>query len=72
MQPVIAHKGKRAYRCCVRGKEAHSALTPQGVNAIEYAARLVAYIRHIADRMRDCETARPRLRRAVHDAADRA
>jgi acetylornithine deacetylase len=56
MQPVIAHKGKRAYKCCFRGREAHSALTPQGVNAIEYAARLVVYIRHMADRMRDCET----------------
>jgi acetylornithine deacetylase len=55
MQPVVAHKGKRAYKCCFRGREAHSALTPQGVNAIEYAARLVVYIRHIAERMRDCE-----------------
>jgi acetylornithine deacetylase len=55
MQPVIAHKGKRAYKCCFRGREAHSALTPQGVNAIEYAARLVVYIRHMAERMRDCE-----------------
>ena len=44
------------FRCCVRGKEAHSALAPHGVNAIEYAARLVVYIRQIADRMRDCET----------------
>jgi len=56
MQPVVAHKGKRAYKCCFRGREAHSALTPQGVNAIEYAARLVVYIRHMAERMRDCET----------------
>ena len=55
MQPVIAHKGKRAYRCCVRGKEAHSALTPQGVNAIEYAARIISYIRHMAERMQACE-----------------
>jgi len=55
MQPVIAHKGKRSYQCCVRGKEAHSALTPQGVNAIEYAARIISYIRHMAERMRDCE-----------------
>jgi acetylornithine deacetylase len=53
MQPVIAHKGKRAYKCCFRGREAHSALTPQGVNAIEYAAKLVVHIRHIAERMRD-------------------
>ncbi len=55
MQPVIAHKGKRAYKCCFRGREAHSALTPQGVNAIEYAAKLVVYVRHMAERMRDCE-----------------
>ncbi len=55
MQPVIAHKGKRAYRCCVRGKDAHSALTPQGVNAIEYAARIITYIRHMAERMQACE-----------------
>ncbi|HSD43983.1 MAG TPA: acetylornithine deacetylase [Burkholderiales bacterium] len=55
MQPVVAHKGKRAYKCCFRGREAHSALTPQGVNAIEYAAKLVVYIRHMAERMRDCE-----------------
>lgn len=55
MRPVVAHKGKRAYRCSFRGKEAHSALTPQGVNAIEYAAKLVVHIRHLADRMRDLE-----------------
>ena len=55
MQPVIAHKGKRAYKCCVRGKEAHSALTPQGVNAIEYAAKIITYIRHMAERMQACE-----------------
>ena len=55
MQPVIAHKGKRTYRCCVHGKEAHSALTPQGVNAIEYAARIITYIRHMAERLQACE-----------------
>jgi acetylornithine deacetylase len=55
MQPVIAHKGRRGYRCCVRGKEAHSALTPQGVNAIEYAARIITYIRHMAERLQACE-----------------
>lgn len=55
MRPVIAHKGKRSYKCCVRGKEAHSALTPQGVNAIEYAARIITYIRHMAERLQACE-----------------
>ncbi len=55
MQPVIANKGMRTFRCTVRGKEAHSALAPHGVNAIEYAARLVAYVRQVADRMRATE-----------------
>ena len=55
MEVVVAHKGKRSYECCVTGREAHSALTPQGVNAIEYAARLIVHIRHMADRLRDCE-----------------
>ena len=41
MVPAIAHKGVYRYRCCVRGKEAHSSLTPQSVNAIEMAARVV-------------------------------
>jgi acetylornithine deacetylase len=52
MQPVVANKGFRSLRCAVRGKEAHSALAPFGVNAIDYAARLVVHIRGIADRLR--------------------
>ena len=56
MQVITAHKGKRSYRCTVHGKEAHSALTPQGVNAIEYAAQIITYIRHMAERMQQLET----------------
>jgi acetylornithine deacetylase len=52
MVPAIAHKGVHRWRCCVRGKEAHSSLTPTSVNAIEEAARLVAHIRGMADGMR--------------------
>ena len=55
MQVITAHKGKRSFRCTVHGKEAHSALTPQGVNAIEYAAQIITYIRHVADRMGQLE-----------------
>ena len=55
MQVIVAHKGKRSFRCVVHGREAHSALTPQGVNAIEYAARMISYIRHVADRMGQLE-----------------
>ncbi|HEY5307146.1 MAG TPA: M20/M25/M40 family metallo-hydrolase, partial [Casimicrobiaceae bacterium] len=35
MQLVVAHKGKKGWRCRVRGFEAHSSLTPQGVNAVQ-------------------------------------
>ena len=49
MVPAIAHKGVYRYRCCVRGKEAHSSLTPQSVNAVEMAARLVGKVRDMAD-----------------------
>jgi acetylornithine deacetylase len=49
MKPVIAHKGIAHYRCRVIGREAHSSLTPYGVNAIEYAARLISHLRLLAD-----------------------
>jgi acetylornithine deacetylase len=49
MIPAIAHKGVYRYRCCVRGKEAHSSLTPLSVNAIEMAARLVGKLRDMSD-----------------------
>lgn len=51
MRPVVAHKGIQAYRCRVHGHAVHSSLTPQGCNAIEYAARLICYIRDLADEM---------------------
>lgn len=49
MRVIVAHKGINAYRCCVKGQAAHSSLTPKGVNAIEYAARMICHIRDIAD-----------------------
>jgi acetylornithine deacetylase len=58
MVPAIAHKGVHRWRCCVRGKAAHSSLTPQAVNAVEAAARLVAHIADIGDDLRERE---PRL-----------
>lgn len=45
MAVVVAHKGKRSYTATVTGHEAHSSLAPQGVNAVEYAAELIAFIR---------------------------
>ena len=49
MVPAIAHKGVYRWRCCVKGKPAHSSLTPQSVNAIEAAARLITEIASMAD-----------------------
>ncbi len=48
MQVITGHKGKRSYQAHVRGFEAHSSLAPTGVNAIEYAARLIAYMQGMA------------------------
>ena len=42
MQVVVAHKGKQYMRAHVHGREAHSSLAPQAVNAIEFAADLIA------------------------------
>ncbi len=47
MQVVIAHKGKHAYRTTVRGFEAHSSLTPLGVNAVEIACEFVAHLKRM-------------------------
>jgi len=55
MVPAIAHKGVYRYRCCVRGKEAHSSLTPHSVNAIEMAARVVGKVRDMAEGFERCE-----------------
>ncbi|MFT5534476.1 MAG: acetylornithine deacetylase [Burkholderiaceae bacterium] len=56
MQPIIAHKGTHRFRCCITGREAHSSYTTQGVNSIEYAARIIVYIRQMADRLAQLET----------------
>ncbi|MDA0656307.1 MAG: acetylornithine deacetylase, partial [Proteobacteria bacterium] len=51
MRVIIAHKGKTSYRCHVRGFEAHSSLAPDGVNAIEFAAELIAHMKAMARRI---------------------
>jgi acetylornithine deacetylase len=53
MRPVIGHKGKRSFRCHVRGFECHSALAHAGVNAVEAAAELVAHLKSMARRKRE-------------------
>jgi acetylornithine deacetylase len=51
MDVVIGHKGKRSFKVIVRGRTCHSSLAPLGVNAVEYAARVIAKIRDIGDRL---------------------
>jgi acetylornithine deacetylase len=61
MQAIVAHKGKRDCVCRVRGREAHSSLAPQAVNAVEFAAQLIAYIRGVAERHAREEPRDPRF-----------
>jgi acetylornithine deacetylase len=53
MRLVVAHKGKKTFVCRVRGREAHSALTPQGVNAVQIGCEIVARLGERARRFRD-------------------
>lgn len=50
MRPVLAHKSVSAFSCQVYGHATHSSLTPKGVNAIEYAARMINKIRNLANK----------------------
>jgi len=49
LKPVLGHKGKLAMRCCVKGAACHSAYAPYGVNAIQYAARLINHLDEIGE-----------------------
>jgi len=53
MRLVVAHKGKKSYRCRVRGHEAHSSLTPRGVNAVQVGCEIVTFLTRMAHRFRD-------------------
>lgn len=48
MQVVIGHKGGGLYRATFTGTSAHSSLAPQAVNAIEFAAELIAFVRTLS------------------------
>jgi acetylornithine deacetylase len=51
LRPTIAHKGGRAYKVHVHGSEAHSSLAPLAVNAVEYAAELIVFLKGVANEM---------------------
>jgi acetylornithine deacetylase len=51
LKPVLGHKGKLAMRCQVKGAPCHSAYAPYGVNAIQYAARLINRLEEIGEKL---------------------
>ena len=53
MRVIHAHKGKLSMRCHVHGLECHSGLAHLGVNAVEAAAELVAFLKQRARQFRD-------------------
>ena len=53
MRPVIAHKGKKGFRCLVRGYSCHSGVCTVRVNAVEAAAEAIAFLKAMARRHRD-------------------
>ncbi|KRW62565.1 acetylornithine deacetylase [Pseudomonas sp. TTU2014-080ASC] len=61
LKPVLGHKGKLAMRCEIHGAACHSAYAPQGVNAIEYAAKLINRLGEIGQRLRAVERHDPRF-----------
>ena len=52
MRVIAGHKSSNLVEVVFHGRSAHSSLTPDGVNAIEYAARLVTAVRDLADARR--------------------
>ncbi|MEX5554172.1 acetylornithine deacetylase [Pseudomonas pergaminensis] len=52
LKPVLGHKGKLAMRCQVHGAACHSAYAPSGVNAIEYAARLIGELVRLGEALK--------------------
>jgi len=59
MKVMTGHKGKKSVRCTVQGVGCHSSLAPSGVNAVEYAAEIVVYLRAMARRVAERGPADP-------------
>lgn len=53
MRLVNGHKGRTQVRCAVHGQETHSAYCDHGVNSVEYAARLILFIRQLMEHRRE-------------------
>ena len=50
MGVAVAHKGCLCIQGRVQGRAAHASLAPHGVNAIDYAVRLISYMQELASR----------------------
>lgn len=61
LKPVLGHKGKVAMRCQVHGAACHSAYAPEGVNAVEYAARLVVELGRLGEALKAPQDQDPRF-----------
>jgi acetylornithine deacetylase len=55
MRVIIGHKGAGMYAFRVTGRAAHSSRAPDGVNAIEYATRIIERFRDIALELQETE-----------------
>lgn len=53
MHPIYGHKGKVSMRCKVHGHACHSAYAPEGVNAIEYAAKIINKLTDLAEPLKN-------------------
>jgi len=51
MTVMTGHKAKRSMQVTVRGRSCHSSLAPEGVNAVDYAARMIVRMQDIAARL---------------------
>ncbi|WP_404425807.1 acetylornithine deacetylase [Thalassospira australica] len=53
MQVITQHKGKYSARAHFTGWSGHSSLPGEGVNAVEYAAEFVVFLRRLGQKFRD-------------------
>jgi acetylornithine deacetylase len=52
-EPIVAHKGIQVFRCRVHGRATHSSLTPEGCNAVEYAAQFITWLKKYAEQLKN-------------------
>lgn len=61
MRVVGSHKSAMAFDCRITGRSVHSSQAPRGVNAIEYAARLIEFIRQLGLELAMTEPRQPQF-----------